>query len=99
MEPSPGARADKYVFLKYVGHIAVMTGRKNEAMDASGAATVSDLLDRLDEKYPGLKETFMPKNGVFNSRTGIILRRANQPTFSVINEQQVVEEGDILTLW
>jgi N-acyl-D-aspartate/D-glutamate deacylase len=53
----------------------------------------------LDGKYPGLKEIFKPSGGVFNSRTAIILRRAGQVSFSIINEEEPIREGDILTLW
>ena len=41
----------------------------------------------------------MPMGGVFNSRTAIILRRAGQGSFSIIDEGERVEDGDILTLW
>lgn len=88
----------KHVYLRYVGHIAVMTGKIREAMSLEGVCTISNLLARLDEKYPGLKETFMPPGGVFNSRTGIILRRVNQSS-PVINEDQTIEGGDIISLW
>ena len=88
----------KHVYLRYVGHIAIMTGKIREAMSLEGVNTISGLLSRLDEKYPGLKETFMPPGGVFNSRTGIILRRVNQPS-PVINEDQAIEDGDIISLW
>jgi len=88
----------KHVYLRYVGHIAIMTGKIREAMSLEGVNTISGLLSRLDEKYPGLKETFMPPGGVFNSRTGIILRRVNQSS-PVINEDQAIEDGDIISLW
>ena len=88
----------KHVYLRYVGHIALMTGKIREAISLEGVKTISGLLSRLDEKYPGLKETFMPPGGVFNSRTGIILRRVNQSS-PVINEDQAIEDGDIISLW
>lgn len=88
----------KHVYLRYIGHIAVMTGKIREAISLEGVKTISGLLSRLDEKYPGLKETFMPPGGVFNSRTGIILRRVNQSS-PVINEDQAIEDGDIISLW
>lgn len=88
----------RHVYLRYVGHIALMTGKTREAMSLEGVKTVSGLLSRLDEKYPGLKETFMPPGGVFNSRTGMILRRVNQ-SGPVINEDQAIEDGDVISLW
>lgn len=89
----------KFAYLKYVGHIAVMTGKMREARGLEGLKTISDLISKLDEDYPGLKEIFMPPGGVFNSRTAIILRRAGQGSFSIIDEEEQIEDGDILTLW
>ena len=88
-----------FVYLKYVGHIAVMTGKLREPIGLEGVKTVSDLISRLDEKYSGLKEVFIPPGGVFNSRTAIILRRAGQGSFSIINEEEPIKGGDTLTLW
>jgi hypothetical protein len=89
----------EFVYVKYVGHIAVMTGKIREARGLEGLKTISDLISKLDEDYPGLKEIFMPPGGVFNSRTAIILRRAGQGSFSIIDEEEQIEDGDILTLW
>lgn len=88
----------KYVYLRYIGHIALMSGKIREAISLEGVKTITGLLSKLDEKYPGLKETFMPPGGVFNSRTGIILRKVNQSS-PVINEDQAIEDGDIISLW
>lgn len=89
----------EYVYLKYVGHIAVMTGKIREAISLDRIVTISDLISKLDGKYPGLREIFMPPGGVFNSRTAIILRRAGQGSFSILNEEEQIKDGDILTLW
>jgi hypothetical protein len=89
----------EFVYLKYVGHIAVMTGKTREAINLDGVNTISDLISKLDEIYPGLKEVFMPPGGVFNSRTSVILRRAGQGSFSIIDEKEHIDDGDILTLW
>ena len=90
---------ERYVYLKYVGHIAVMTGRIREAISLHGVKTISDLISKLDEKYPGFKDVFMPSGGIFNSRTGIILRRSGQPSSAIIDEDKRIEDGDILTFW
>jgi len=95
----PRVSEGKYVYLKYVGHIAVMTGKIREAISLEGVKTISDLISKLDEGYPGLKEVFMPPGGVFNSRTAIILRRAGQGSFSIISEEEQIKDGDILTFW
>lgn len=90
---------EKYAYLKYVGHIAVMTGKIREAMSLQGLNTISDLISKLNEKYPGLEEVFMPPDGIFNSRTGIIIRRSDQASFGIINEDERIEDDDILTFW
>lgn len=87
-----------FVYLKYVGHIAVMTGKIRETISLDGVKTISDIISKLDKKYSGLKEVFMPPGGVFNSRTGIILRRGIHSQ-SIINEEEEIKNGDILTLW
>jgi molybdopterin converting factor small subunit len=96
---NPSTAERGFVYLKYVGHIAVMTGKIREAVDLEGVNTISDLLSKLDEKYSGLKEVFMPPGGVFNSRTAIILRRGGQSSFSIINEEEEIKDGDVLTFW
>ena len=95
----PADSKGEFVYLKYLGHIAVMTGKLREPIGLEGVRTISDLISKLDEKYSGLKEVFMPPGGVFNSRTAIILRRAGQGSFSIINEEELIKGGDTLTLW
>lgn len=90
---------EKYAYLKYVGHIAVMTGKIREALSLKGIKTIADLISRLDTENPGFKEVFMPPGGVFNSRTSIICRRAGQPSFGVIDEEEEIQDGDTLTFW
>jgi len=90
---------NEYAYLKYVGHIAVMTGKIREAVSLEGVKTISELISKLDEEYPGLKEIFMPPGGVFNSRTAITLRRVGQGSFNIINEEEEIKDGDVLTLW
>jgi len=94
-----GKSGGGFVYLKYVGHIAVMTGTTREAASIDGVKTISDLISKLNEDHPGLKETFIPPGGVFNSRTAIILRRAGQASFSIINEEEQIKAGDVLTFW
>ena len=98
-QANPKDFENKYVYLKYVGHIAFLTGKTREALGLDKGDDISRLISKLDKKYNGLKEIFVPPSGVFNSRTGIIIRRAGQPTFSVIDEKEKIENGDILTLW
>jgi hypothetical protein len=93
-----GESEERYAYLKYVGHIAMMTGRVREAIRIDGIDSISDLLSRLEEKYPGFKEIFLPSGGVFNSRTGIILRRVSQAG-PVIDRDQKIETGDMITFW
>jgi len=99
VDVSNSMKGEAHVLAKYVGHIAVMTGRVRELLTLSHIKKISDLLSNLDEKYPGIKEVFMPPGGVFNSRTGIICRRAGQPSFGIIDENQEIQDGDVLTFW
>ncbi len=99
MEKEKGLKNAGHIHAKYVGHIAVMTGRIRETLSLQGVRTVTDLLSKLDELYPGFKEVFMPPGGVFNSRTAIICRRAGAPSFGIIDENQEIRDGDVLTLW
>jgi hypothetical protein len=99
MEKEKATGHTGYVYAKYVGHIAVMTGRIRETLSLQSVRTVTDLLSVLDEEYPGFKEVFMPRGGVFNSRTAIICRRAGAPSFGIIDENQEIRDGDVLTLW
>lgn len=88
----------QYAFVKYVGHIAVMTGKTKEAINIDNIEDVSGLLAYLDRQYSGFREVFQPPGGVFNSRTGIILRRVIE-TMPVTDEKTGIQEGDILTFW
>ncbi len=88
-----------YVYLKYAGHIAFLAGKPREAFPVDKGDKISDLLLKLDKYYPGIKEIFMPSGGIFNSKTGIFIRRINQPTFSVMDKNEKIVEGDIITLW
>ena len=93
-----GDSGARYAYLKYVGHIAMMTGKVREAVSIDGIENIAGLLSRLEEQYTGFKEVFLPSDGVFNSRTGIILRRVSQAG-PVIDSGQKIETGDVITFW
>ena len=87
-----------YIFVNYVGHISFMTGRNCEPIQMHLPATIRDFLEVLEKKYPGLKDLFLPSGGIFNSRTGMILRRKAE-SVPVINLDHGLEPGDVVTLW
>ena len=91
--------SEKSVHLKYVGHIAVMTGKTMESMSLEEQTTIGKLISILDKMHPGFQETFMPPGGVFNSRTAILVRRKGHAPFNLINEDDRVQAGDSLTFW
>jgi len=91
--------AQKYVYVKYIGHITVATGRRAEVVSLEGIETILDILSKLEKKHPGLKELFMPQGGIFNSKTGIHLKRAGQPSVPISNEEQEIKDGDTLLFW
>lgn len=99
MEKEKATGHTGHVYAKYVGHIAVMTGRIRETLSLQGVGSITGLLSVLDELYPGFKEVFMPPGGVFNSRTAIICRRAGGPSFGIIDENREIQDGDVLTFW
>lgn len=76
-----------------------MTGKIKEEIDIGRAETISDVISKLDKKYPGFEEVFMPPGKVFNYNTAIYLRRPGQATFSIIDEKQRIEQGDVILFW
>ena len=88
----------QHIFVNYVGHISFMTGRSCESIQMHLPGTIGDLLEVLEKKYPGLKDLFIPSSGIFNSRTGIILRRRAE-SVPVISMDHGLKPGDIVTLW
>ena len=98
-EIAPEASEKRHAQLRYGSHIAIMTGKEGEPVSLEGEGTVTDLLSKLDVKYPGIKELFMPPDDIFNIRTAITLRRAGQPTRGIIDPMEKIQDGDILLLW
>jgi hypothetical protein len=96
---SPAPQAPIHVFVKYVGRIAVMTGRVREALSLGEPANADHLLNLLEERYPGFRPVFDPRGGVFNLTTAIICRRGGQPSFSIVDPRQPLNDGDVLTFW
>ena len=95
----PTTSAKRYAYVKYCLHIAIMAGKESEVISLEGIDTISDLISKLDEQYPGLKELFMPPDDIFNIRTAITLRRVGQPARGIVDPQEKIEDGDILLLW
>jgi hypothetical protein len=72
--------------------------QRNEGLK-EGIETIYDLICKLDEKYTGIKELFMPPDDIFfNVRTVITLRRG-QRARGIVDPGEKLEEGDIITLW
>lgn len=95
----PTKSDEKFVYLIYGGHIAVITGLAREPLSLEGINTIEELISRLDEEYHGFKEVFIPSGGIFNSRTAITLTRVGKPSFAVIDQKEKIEAGDVLLLW
>lgn len=88
-----------HVFVKYVGRIAVMTGRVRESIPLGEPANADHLLDVMEQRYPGFRPVFDPPGGVFNLTTAIICRRGGQPSFSIVDPAEPLKDGDVLTFW
>jgi molybdopterin converting factor small subunit len=77
----------------------VATGKMEEEFQARGD-TVLDLIMELDEKYPGLKDIFIPpENRLFNARTAITLSRLGEPTRGISDPNTRLTEDDTVILW
>jgi hypothetical protein len=96
---SSDSSASIHVFVKYVGRIAVMTGRVRESLPLNQPANADGLLDLLEQRYPGFRPVFDPPGGVFNLTTAIICRRGGQPSFSIVSPDDQLKDGDVLTFW
>ena len=94
----PTTSDKKFVYVNYVFPVATMTGKEREAISLERIETISDLIARLDEKYRGIKNLFMPPDDIFNVRTGITLRRGVHAR-GIGDPEEKIEEGDIITLW
>ena len=77
----------------------MITGKEKEAINLEGINTIEDLISKLDKKYPGLKDIFIPQEGMFNSRTAITVRRLGEPSVTIINKKQEIKAGDTVFLW
>jgi len=84
--------------LKYLCHIMVATGKMEEHYE-SKKDTLLDLILELDEKYPGLKEIFVPPDGFFNARTSVTLSRPGEPARGISDPGFKLKDGDVLILW
>jgi hypothetical protein len=94
----PTTSDKKYIYLNYIFPVATMTGKEREAISLEGIETIADLISRLDKKYPGIKDLFMPPDDIFNVRTAITLRRGLQGR-GIGDPGEKIEQGDIITLW
>lgn len=94
----PTTSDKRYVYVNYIFPVATMTGREREAISLEGIETIADLISKLDEKYSGIRDLFMPPDDIFNVRTGITLRRGLQGR-GIGDPEEKIEHGDIITLW
>jgi len=87
------------VHVKYLCHVMALTGKYAETIEMRGK-TLGDLISELDEKYPGLKDLFIPPEvGILNIRTMIHLVRRSERPRGVVDPNMKLEDGDVLILW
>jgi molybdopterin converting factor small subunit len=84
--------------LKYIAHVAVITGKFKETIETK-SDTIGGLLSELDRKYPGFRDLFVSEKGILNLRTMIYLRRMGATTIKVLDTNIKLKDGDILTFW
>lgn len=87
------------VHVNYLSHIITLTGKYKETIEMRGG-TLGDLISELDEKYPGLKDLFIPPEvGILNLRTMVHLMRIGEAARGVTDPNITLKDGDVLNLW
>lgn len=88
-----------FLYVKYAGHISVVTGKLKEVIEMKGE-TVYDLLRELDRKYPGFQDIFInPEDGILNLRTAISLQRSGECASQILDPKFKLKGGDNIMLW
>jgi hypothetical protein len=85
--------------LRYVAHVTTLTGRLRERY-GTAASSVRDLLVELDRMYPGFQALFVnPRTQGLNLNSMIYVAAPGEIPISVIDLEQPLEDGGIITFW
>ena len=89
----------KKLQLRYVACVYPITGIMEEECD-SGASTLRELLEELDERYGGFRDLFInTESGRLNLNTMIYYGEEGKIPFAVINLDQPIEDGAKVMFW
>ena len=87
------------IHAKYSLFAVVMTGKYDELIETT-ETTIEGLLNDLDRRYPGFKNTFIPpERNILNLRTMIHIKRAGVPPFGVLDPKTEIKNGDEILFW
>lgn len=84
--------------VKYIGHIAVATGKLEENLEEP-LNTIRELILWLDKKYCGFKNMFIDNSGKETLNAMIYLSRKNEPVKVITNLDSKIEDGDLIIFW
>ena len=89
----------KQLELRYVAHITTLTGVLKEVYRTE-AATLRGLLEELDARYGGFRETFIhPQTNQLNLNAMIYYREQGKVPSAVIDLDQPLADGGAVTFW
>ena len=85
----------KKLELNYVVHFHDQTGKADEVYETE-AANAGELIDELEERYPGFKDMLI-RDGRFRAQNAMILSRKGIRAHGVFSAEHSVEDGDYIT--
>lgn len=88
------------VELRYIAHIAMLTGNVLKERWQTRAATVRELINELDQYYGGFREMFIdPENEQLNLNAMIYYNEKGQVPVAVIDLDRAIQDEGIVTFW
>jgi hypothetical protein len=89
----------KQLELRYVAHVTAVTAILHEKY-RTGVATIRELVSELNGRYGGFGELFVnPETGQLNLNAMIYYSDPGEVPVSVIDLDQLVNDGATITFW
>jgi hypothetical protein len=86
--------------LRYIAHVAMLTGNILKEPWHTNAATMQDLIDELDAYYGGFREMFIDQaTGRLRLNAMIYYNKLGEVPISVINLDHPLSDKGIVTFW
>jgi len=86
----------KKIKINYIVHFHDLTQKPSEQIEVD-VKTINELIDLLEERYPGIAPLVREKDGTPNPRNAIILDRQGQHAMPLNSFSGELRDGDILT--